>query len=174
MKTHASTALPCQGVSANPTRGVGFSVGAGVQAGAVAWKADDAAPSHAYISGEYPRSACVSGEGDPVESNTHREEARDDEAEAPGGHSEARGSTGGARRFPALTGFCAGVAGNGSTVAGGNPAAARARLCERVTMEQLAGSAGILRCRTGRGCTGDGRRRSGRGRGGGGDSGSVN
>eukprot|EP00965_Chrysotila_dentata_P030628 1019874-Pleurochrysis_carterae.AAC.1 len=113
-------------------------------------------------------------DGDPVESNTNGEEARDDEAETPGEYSGARGSTGDARRFPALLGFRAGVASNGSTVAGGNPAAARARLCERVTLEQLAGSGGILRCRTERDCTGDGRRRSGGGRGGGGDSGSVN
>eukprot|EP00965_Chrysotila_dentata_P150581 4974747-Pleurochrysis_carterae.AAC.1 len=52
-------------------------------------------------------------------------------------------------------GFCPGTAGNGSTVAGGNPAVARARLCERVTLELPAGSDGSLRCRTVRDCSGD-------------------
>eukprot|EP00965_Chrysotila_dentata_P059919 1987741-Pleurochrysis_carterae.AAC.2 len=120
-------------------------------------------------------SACVSDDGDLVESANHcGKEKREDGTEAPNVHARVGGSTGGARPLPVLLGFCAGTAGNGSTVAGGNPAVARARLCERVTLELPAGSDGILCCRTVRDGSGDGRRRSVRGRGGGGDSGSQN
>eukprot|EP00965_Chrysotila_dentata_P103116 3404531-Pleurochrysis_carterae.AAC.1 len=98
-----------------------------VEGGArAAWKADEEAPSPGV---------------------------RDDEVEASSG---AGGSPGCSRWFPALAGVRAGVAGNGSTVAGGSPAAA-----------------GVLRFRTGRSCTCDGSRRSGGGRDGGGDSGSA-